>query len=408
MKSRQQKARRVEFVFAGMHSTYWMSACTFSGFIAVYLSFYGFSDTLVGVTASLVAFLTIVLQLGISSFSDARPQVPLKRIILSVYLLILGLVAILALVPLPLVTMLITYSLAGGLTSSMPGLYNAQVVQFINTGLPVNFGWPRGVSALLYALMALLLGILLESYQPSILMPICILLLVFAIVMVLVMPEPEQLAEDTAIPGLAMGHTHTTMRQLLSQSKPLRLFLLASVFIYLGQTNIMLFLPRVIAHNGGSQADLGIAMFIQAGVELPAMIACPFLLRRFPARVVLSVSLWAYLLKSILLLFSTGMGTIYVAMGLSILCFGLYGVASVYFVNDLVRPNEKVRAQTLVTASSAVANMVGSLGAGWVVDAYGITRLNLISSLLMLVAAVLMLACARTQAKEEKHLLMPG
>lgn len=408
MNSRAQKARRVELVFAGMHSTYWISLCAFSGFIAVYLSYYGFSNTLVGITASLIAFLTIVFQLTVSSFSDANPHIPLKRIILSVYLVILGLVAILALVPLPLVMMLFTYAIAGGLTSGMPGLYNAQVVQFINAGLPVNFGWPRGVSALMYALFALLLGNLLEHYQASILMPICILGLVLAIIMVLIMPEPRQLAEDTAIPGLAMGHQRTTMKQLLAQSKPLRLFLLASIFMSMGLTNVLLFLPRVIESCGGSKGDLGLAMFIQAGIELPAMILCPILLKRVRARLILAVSVSAYLVKSMLLLLASSMSTIYAAMMLSILCFGLYGVASVFFVNDLVRPNEKVRAQTLVTASSAVANMAGSLGAGWIVDRFGITTLNLLSSLLLAVAASLMICCALTQAREERPLPKAG
>lgn len=396
-----QQAQRIEIIFAGMHSSYWVSLCAFSGFIVVYLSYYGFTDTQIGITASLIAMSTIIFQLSISTFSDARPHIPLKRIILTVYLIILALITVLTLIPLPLFLMLITYAMAGGLSSGIPGLYNAQVVQFINAGIPVDYGWPRGVSALMYAIASLLLGMLLENYQASILMPICILCLVLALSMVMFLPMPQQVAEDTAIPGLAMGHQRTTMKQLLSGSKVLRLFLLSSFLLYMGLTNTLLFLPRVVEMNFGNKTDLGLAMFIQAGVELPAMAASPIILKKIRTRTILVVSLCFYLLKSVLLLTAASMVAIYIAMALNFFCFGLYGVASVYFVNDMVRTNEKVRAQTLVTASGALANMIGSLGAGWLVDHLGITRLNLLNVVLVASAAVVMIWCAYTQTKEE-------
>ena len=181
-----QKAKpntfKLEAQFAGMHSSYWLSLCAFSGFMAVYLSYYGFSDSMIGLTASLISIVTIFYQIGISTFSDNNPGIPLKRIILIIYLLILGLVGVLALVRMPVIIMMLVYSLTGGLANGMPGLYNAQFVQFINAGLPMNIGWPRGVSAILYAFFAYFLGLLLESYAASILMPISLICIVIAII----------------------------------------------------------------------------------------------------------------------------------------------------------------------------------------------------------------------------------
>lgn len=397
----------IETIFAGMHSSYWLSMCSFSGFTAVYLAYYGFSDGQIGLTASAVSLITIIFQLGISSFSDVNAHIPLKKIITAIYLAILGLVATLALVPLPLVMMMLVYSLAGGLANGLPGLYNAQIIQFVNAGLPVNLGWPRGVSALVYAIFAFLLGLLLENYSPSILMPICMVCLVLATLMVLVMPRPEQVVEDEAIPSLAQPLPKSGFLQMLRQNKVLSAFLISAIFMSAGQSNTMLFLTRVVGSRGGNEAALGLAMFLQAGVEMPAMFLTPLLLRRFRARAILGFSVTFYFIKSLIILNTTGLAGIYTAMISSVFCFGLYGITSVYFINSISRANEKVRAQSLVTVSGALSAIISNSTAGWVVETYGIQQLNLICSIMEMCAAILMIYCAFLHAKQEKQLSYP-
>ena len=258
MQQRVPNKFRLESIFAGMHSTYWITTCTFSGFMALYLSHYGVNDALVGITASVISLITIIFQLAISSFSDNNSHVPLKKIIILIYLAMLGLVALLTLVPLPMMLLLLVYSLTGGLGSSLPGLYNAQIIHFVNLGLPVNLGWPRGVSAMAYAVFAFFLGLLLERYAPPILMPICLILIVLAILMVVIMPRPEQVVAGGAIQDLAAAPERTSMLDLLKASRVMQVFLLSAVFMNAGVINNLLFLPRVIAAKGGTEAALGL------------------------------------------------------------------------------------------------------------------------------------------------------
>lgn len=402
MKELRQKAFKVEALFAAVHSSYWMAMCSMTGFMAVYLAFYGFSDTLVGVTASLVSLISIVVQLAVSSFSDANPRVPLKKIITLMYLVMLVLVAVLALLPLPMVLMLLVYSLGGGLGNSLPGLFNAQLMRYVNAGMPLNLGWPRGVSSIVYAVTAFFIGLLLENYSASILMPICLVLLVLAIVFNLFLPKAERDEDQGPIADLAQPQAKTSLLQLLGHSRVLQVFLVMVVLMSAGQMNTMLFLPRVISALGGNKADLGMAMLIQAGVEMPAMFLTPWLLRRFRARAILGVSLLGYYAKYLLLYLASSMAAVYVGMFVSMLCFGLYGITSVYFVNDIVRDNEKVRAQSLVMAAGALSVVLGNVLAGMIVDHYGIAALNLICMLLEAAAALMMLLCGYLQAREEK------
>jgi len=403
MQKGKVKTFHIEAIFAGMHSSYWLAMCAFSGFMAVYLSYYGFSDTLIGLTASCISLISITFQLGISSFSDANAQISLKKIITVIYLVVMGLVSLLALAPMPLVAMLLTYSLVGGVMNGMPGLFNAQIIQFVNEGLPVNLGWPRGVSALVYAIFAYFLGLLLDRFSPGILMPICLICIALAIFMVLLMPRPERRSPDeSAIPDLAQPMPRTSFRQMLRSNPVMRFFLLSAVFMNAGQTNMMLFLARVVESRGGNETALGLAMFLQAGVEMPAMFLSPFLLRHFRARAILSVSAIAYFIKALMIYLSRGIGEIYAAMAFSVFCYGLYGISSVYFVNNIVRPNERVRGQSLVTASGALSSIISTSAAGWLVQTRGIGALNLVCVILQAIAAGLMFYCAWLHMRREK------
>ena len=403
MRPRSRQNLKIESILAGVYSSYWTSVAAFSGFMAIYLSHYGFSDTLVGLTASLISLVAIVSQLALTSFLDARPHARIRRAITAVYFVFLALVAALALLPMPTVAMLLVYALAGGLSNTLPALFNAQAFQFINIGVPLRIGWSRGMGAITYAVVAFYLGRLLESATPGILMPICLVLSVIAIAAVLLVPHPQEAAQDEAIPSLAWHASRTSLRRLLASNRVLRLFLLSGIFMNAGQSNVFIFLTRIVEANGGGKADLGLAMFIQAGVEMPAMLLSSWLLARFRARAILTFSLMAYVLKHAVIYAAGGLAGVYLAMALSLLCFGLYGVTAMFFANDAVRHNEKARAQALVSATGAVSAMVGNLTAGWVVDTYGIGRLNLLCLLLQVVAFALMLLCAGLQARQEKH-----
>ncbi len=399
MQPGKSKTFKIEAMYAGLQSSYWLGVCTFTGFMAVYLGFYGFSDTLIGFTSSLISIITVVFQLFVSSYADKHPHIPIKRTAALIYLGILALVALLALVPLPIILMLIVFSLAGGLINAMPGLYNALIMQFINLGVPINLGWPRGVSAVMYALAAFFLGLALERFSAAILMPLCLAMFFVALFFALKMPGTEAVLTR---PVTLASSGHTSLRHLLGSNQVLQLFLLASVVMNAGQSNTLLFLPRIIFSAGGSQRDLGLALFIQVGAEMPGMLLTPWLLRRLRARAILTVAFVSYLAKAMIILFSSTITGILAATGVSLLCFGLYGISSMYFVNDIVKPHEKVRAQMLVSMSGALAAILANPLAGFIADQFGVHTLNLACAIFQMVALALMLVCAWLQNAQER------
>ena len=384
----------IETQYAGVQSSYWISILALSGFMTVYLSHKGFNDTQIGITAALISFLTISFQLLISNFSDAHQHVPIRKLVAGLYIAGILLGTLLWQLPMAIPLMMVCYAAAGGVENSIYGLLNAQVMQYINAGIPVKYGWPRGVASVVYALFALMLGWLAEKYSPAILMPLFLCASLLTILMVLLMPDVRNLSSKWA-PAYVQekNQEHTSYREMLAGSPIFLVFLIASVTLYAGISPSMLFLVRIIQNLGGSSRQLGIAMFLQAGVEMPIMLLSPWLMRRFRPELILSFSFAFYLIKSLLLVLAPSMDLLYSAMALSVLCFGLYGFASVYFVNNLAKPGEKVRAQGLLTLCGSFGGIIANLFSGMIMDAWGLKTLLIISSSIVFISFLLMLVC---------------
>lgn len=403
MTGQKNALRRIEVNYAGVQSSFWMGVCAFGGFTALYLSYRGFNDTQIGMISSSVAVLTIIFQLLLSSFSDRRPDIPLKRSIAILYVLAIVMAGLLAAIPMPLAMMALIFPLGSGFNATINGLLNALMMQYVNAGIPVNYGWPRGIASIAYALFALLLGSLVERYTPALLMPIFMVVAAIGIVTVLMMPDVYTLSGRKAAPFIKEREGgQTSYRQMLSRAPVFSLFLLASVLTYTGQSGCFLFLVRVVESVGGGGKELGLSMFIQAGIELPIMLLSPVLLKRFKPHNVLTFSFFFYALRALTLALANSIGMVYLAMGLNFFCFGIYGVASVYFVNDLLPAGEKVRAQGLVVLSGSVGGIISSLFSGMIIDRWGLKTMLLLSALVAGMGFLVMLVAAARQTSFDR------
>ncbi len=136
------------------------------------------------------------------------------------------------------------------------------------------------------------------------------------------------------------------------------------------------FLVNIVESRGGESADLGVALFLMAGFELPAAVLFPKLMRRLGSRRILLLSMVFMLGKGAALLAARNLAGVLLAQPLQMLGYGLFTPASVYFVNESVPPADRVRGQTvMMVASNGLGGMLGSLLAGRLLDLGGVTMM---------------------------------
>ena len=383
-------AKRVERHYAAVQGTYWAANCSLRGLTAVFLSYHGLTDGQIGYTSSLIYFCTITLSLLLSAWADRHPLSPLKRTVSALFLLALAAAGVLYLLPLPVLLMMVVYALDCCFHNCADSILNALMMQYVDNGIPARYGWPRGVGSITYAPMAWVLGILMERYTPNIILPVFLLMCGLSLVAILTLPDPgpRKLRES----GRKVSYI-----EMLRSNPTLVLLLCACILAGMGQCAGSTFLIRVVEKLGGTSEELGLAMFIQAGVELPAMFASSWLLKRFSARVLLTLSFCAGGLKMLMLALVPSLPLLYGVMAFSVFCFGIFGFASVLFVNSIAGEQEKVRAQSLLSLcyTSGAGGILGNLLAGALIGPLGVSNLLLVSAGLCACGAGVMLLCLR-------------
>ena len=388
-------APQVERRYAAVQGTYWAANCTLRGLTAVFLTYHGFSDAQIGYTSSLVYCLTITLSLLLSAWADRHPNSPLKRTITGLFLCGLAAAAVLYALPVPMLMLMLVYALNCCFHNCADSILNALMMQYVDNGIPARYGWPRGVGSITYATMAWVLGVLMERYTPDIILPIFLGLCGLSLLALAFLPDPgpRKLREKQA----KVSYVH-----MLKNNPTLVLLLVACILSGMGQTSATTFLIRVVEKLGGTSKELGVAMFIQAGVELPMMFASGWLLKRFSARGLLVLSFFSSGLRLVMLRFAPNLPVLYGIMFFSMFCFGIYGFASVLFVNSIAGPQEKVRAQSLLSLcyTGGIGGILGNLLAGVLIGPLGVDRVLVLSAALCMAGAGVMVLCTRQYHKQ--------
>ena len=367
----KKTAHKVTAIFSAIQGTYFASIIPYLIYPAVFLQYRGLSNSEIGFSLSAAAVGSIIVQTLVSDFADKNSKVPLKHIVLSIYVIILCLSTALALIPYPISFVMVTFIIGQTCAITLNSLLSATFMQLQNTGLRISFGLPRGVGSITCAVITYLLGLAVEAYTPEILFPIQIGLTILALVCILILPRPENIAG-----------THPD--QTNKKSKPQSLFamlkgnptfvvlLIAVVFSSIGQSYFS-FLINIIRNAGGNNIDLGIGVCINCGVELIPMIISFWLLKKFGSKKLLIFSIIAFVIKTLFISLASNVSWIYVGLLTSIFANGIFYFASVYFINEIVKPNERTRGQALmgVCSFAGIGLVIGGAIDGVLIDNFG-------------------------------------
>ncbi len=361
--------RRLDLHYIVMQAGFWAMFAAIVAYQTALLLERGFSNGEAGLMTAVRCLAGILCQPLLGGFADRHPEIPLKRIVTLSLVLSLGAGAWYWLCPgMGLWETGVVWAVIGGLEVSSYPLMDAMAIQFINDGVPIRYSLGRGIGSMAYAVVCVLLG--LQVGRAGLESTLLTHLLLVGAEVVLVASYPAYTGPRLAREG--DGPRPQPVLALL-RSNPRFTLMLAGVL--LGLTGIMPlsnFLVNIVTSRGGSEADLGLALFLMGGAELPTAWFFGRLLRRLGSGKLVMLSMLFGTLKGVLLLCTTGIAGVLLVQPIQVLGYGLFTPASVYFVNESVPQADRVRGQTvMMVASNGLGGMLGGLLAGWSLDLGG-------------------------------------
>ena len=360
--------RRLDLQYIVMQAAYWAMFAGICAYQAALLQQRGFSNSDVGLLIAVRCLAGIVCQPLLGGFADRHPGIPLKHIVSASLALSLVVGLLFTAMPMGMAGTVAVFVILGGFEISAYPLMDAMAIQFINDGVPIRYSLGRGLGSLAYALTCVFLGFQVGRSGVESTLLTHVVLVAAEIALVATYPpyrgRPRARDAEGPRPQSALA---------LLRSNPSFTLMLAGVLLSLTAVlPLSNFLVNIVTSRGGTDADLGLAMFVMGAFELPTAFLFPRLLRRFGSGRLLVLSAVFGTLKAVALLCTFNYAGVLLAQPLQLLGYGLFTPASVYFVNESVPEADRVRGQTvMMVASNGMGGMLGGLLAGWTLDMGG-------------------------------------
>lgn len=279
--------RRYSRLFAALQSSYWMSFCSLIGFSTVLLSAMKFSPGQIGSILAAASTASIFAQPALATLVSRHPRHGLHRLILTS--LVAAILSTLLLFPAGghFALTLLAFALIGMSEIALQSFINSFFLQYVNAGHRLSFGLTRGLGSLAYALCGAAVGFLIGRLGPMVILPVHVGFLVLTFMIALSLkPSGPVLDSYPASPSGGSGSIGHVIRAWPS----IAILLIASTFAFISFNSLVAFTPIVLKSVGGTDADMGMIVFLMASSEVPAMFLFSRLQRRFGSERLLLIS----------------------------------------------------------------------------------------------------------------------
>ncbi len=391
---------KMNFLFMGLQSTFWCSVCMFSSFFALHLKNNGYQEVEIGIIFAVSSVSALVGQFVWGSICYKKSWLSHKFILLVCIAagILLNYLFSLSVEHFP--TTLLLYAVFSISIWSMAPMIDAWTLYRKNDSPEINYGLTRGVASGMFALTAVIFGMLfIKLGLESIFMVSAIfLILAFIIVSIIHRGHSEVSYQMTKVAGVG------GFRRLAS-NMPYAVLVMSSFLIFVAFMSSSSFYPLLITKLGGDSGHVGFGLFLMAVSEVPIMIVSIWFLKRYSSIHLLLVSFVFFLIKSALLAGSYNLNLAIWTQLTQSLSFGLFLPVCVAYITQIVKKSEVTLAYMILSSVTfGLGGLVGNTLGGFLTQFYGIRTLyviNVFITLLGLLVFVIFIIINITKHKME-------
>lgn len=335
------------------------------GYASVYLLVKGFSNSVIGIALAISSAIAIFIEPVVADFSDKNKHIELRKIVAGIVIAMAILSASILLLGKGTIILLCVFVGIATLHSILMPLLNSMAFAFERYGIEINYGLGRGLGSATYAIVSLALGYLAEKFGVDI-FPIVYLamnILLIFVVYTFIVPANER--KELSKEQIKEEENQLSFISFCKRYKKFVIFVLGLILVYFTHVIINNFFIQVITPIGGTESNMGIAVFIQAIVELPVMIFFNNIRKKFSYISLIRFAVIMFAVKHILTFMAPNIIVIYIAQAFQMLSYAILIPASVYYANQVIEKSDAIKGQSMVTiaitASGIIANLVGGL-----------------------------------------------
>ncbi|MFH5837235.1 MFS transporter [Proteiniclasticum sp. C24MP] len=385
--------------YALIHGAYWMVFGATYNFITVYLLSKNFESHQIGLILAFTNIFSAILQPLVAGYADRSRKSALRYTTSLMLFICLSLSFIMAVSP---AIMFITASLYFMLLTVMLTIHpliNSLGMNYINEGIPLNFGFARGMGSLAYAAMSYVLGAAVEQYGTDILPYAFILLFSFTFVFTISfrLKNPTEAADSfqtdrkEPIQSSPLNSSTLSASGFILKYHRFSLYLLGVILIFISFNIINIYMIKIVQNVGGNEATMGSAFAIAAVLELPVMLSFTKIINKYHNASLLKLAGLFFTAKAFITLVSSTIGMIYLAQSFQMLSYAIFIPGSIYYVNQVIDKKDMIKGQAFTTAATTLGGVGGSLIGGWILSVATVRLMLVIGLVFSLAGSVILL-----------------
>lgn len=373
-----------------IHGAYWMAYAAVSGYASLYLLDLGFSNGTIGILIALAGILSALLQPLAAGYADKPDSLSLKTINISIAVLACLCGFSLLLVRNSRVLTLGLYGLVLALLQLSTPLVNSLGVLSINCGCSLNYGVSKSASSVTFAAASFFLGRLSARFG-GVVVPVAIGVC-YAVFILSLCLYPKQRAAVSQKSAASSGFFRKYPRFLG--------VLVGCVLMLTSHVFLNSFTLQVIRTKGGGSPEMGTAIAIAALSEIPTMLLFSSLLKKKSSAFWMRLTGFFFVFKALGSLLCTSVAGFYFFQATQIGAWALITVASVYYINAIMAPQDAVKGQAYYTTSYTLASAVGGILGGRLIDTLGVNAMLFLGTICAAVGTAIV--CVFVQKVEDK------
>ncbi len=387
-----------------LNGCFWAGFCVYIAFLVVFLSSVGYDNGTIGIIIALTAVGRIIASPIFGYLSDF--YIASKRIVIICFATAIPFGFVLMnFHNIVWVTFLSVFIVSTSIAVS-PTLIDSWTIGLRQTKPYISYSLVRGVGSFTYAVVAVIAGVLFETFSIELMFPMLAFFMLCCITIALFIEEvpphsKKEIAQNKAVEddGISNAGFIPTTISLLKRRNFAHLTFCATI-MSVGVCLTRIYFPVFITAVGGTSTDFGLGLFIMAVAEVPVMFAFNRFLSRYNMPLLLLISYALTVLRGAFMLTVFPLPfvlAIQVVFGLST---GLYMPSTIEYVNNIVP--QRIRA-TAICAFYVIAEgsgtLIGSTIGGFVADGFGVFASFRFAFAVSLLATLLFLPAVFTKRK---------
>lgn len=383
-------AKRNSFKFTSFGSLFHlmvgMSFSGLAGFGNPILTFIGLDSSQIGIVFALAMLLGIALQMLLSVLIENYKIITIiQSYQIECILTTFFLIGAFYFKDIQVVSA-IMFMLALAVSISWFPTLSALTIDCINAGIDINFGLSRAFGSIGYSLLAVIGGMLVQSFGIGVLVKTSIGINMVMLILSFTYPRYTNTVEH-------LNQEGDTILGLLKKNKKFRRIIIGISLIFFAHNIINMFMKNITDSVGATEFQYGYLMGIGSFLELPTMLLFVYLIKRYKSLILLKISAIFMTVKVVIQLLAVDYIGILISQLIQPLAFALFAPAIVFFMNEIVARKNQVKAQLMVgVACMGIGGGLGNFVGGILIKSTGIHTTLIITIMVSLIGTIMYLS----------------